>query len=52
MPVSFVLGLRLPATYPRGYASVAGFPAASLHGHFEHPEMDARLLSSNKRRMP
>jgi hypothetical protein len=37
MPASFVLARRLLATYPKVYASVAGFSAALLNRYFEHP---------------
>jgi hypothetical protein len=36
MASSFVLSRPSPATYPRGYASIAGLPAALLEDHFEH----------------
>ncbi len=37
MATSVVLSRPSPCDVPRGYASVAGLPAASLDDHFEHP---------------
>ena len=37
MVASFVLSSSKSSTYPRGYASGFGSPAALLDGHFEHP---------------
>jgi len=36
MTCTFVLGAKPSSTYPRGYASGAFVPAASLQDHFEH----------------
>jgi len=36
---SFVLGSLKSSTYPWGYDSGFNSPAASLDGHFEHPEL-------------
>jgi hypothetical protein len=47
-PASFVLVARLPATYQKKYASVAGLPAASLDGLFEQPERPKAFCSGLK----
>jgi hypothetical protein len=42
--------VHLPATYPRGYDSVGGLPAALLEDHFEHPERAIWKLADKKLR--
>ena len=44
MASRFVLSRPSPATYARGYASIAGLPAALLEDHFEHLLFEIRQV--------
>jgi len=48
MTPSVVLSRPSPCNVPKGYASVAGLPAALLGCHFEHPAGERIAIARGK----